>query len=67
MFHTNDTGQHIINSMWHGIPDGANADRCLLYTSDAADEGLVKYATRVIRIDSGKIVSDEQTNNDSSE
>jgi putative ABC transport system ATP-binding protein len=31
------------------------------------DEGLVKYATRVIRIDSGKIVSDEQTNNDSSE
>ena len=31
------------------------------------DEGLVKYATRVIRIDSGKIVSDEHTNNDSSE
>ena len=31
------------------------------------DEGLVKYATRVIRIDSGKIVSDEQTNNDSLE
>jgi len=31
------------------------------------DEGLVKYATRVIRIDSGKIVSDKQTNNDSSE
>ncbi len=28
------------------------------------DEGLVKYATRVIRIDSGKIVSDEQTGND---
>ena len=26
------------------------------------DEGLVKYATRVIRIDSGKIVSDELTN-----
>ena len=25
------------------------------------DEGLVKYATRVIRIDSGKIVSDELT------
>tara|TARA_X000001036_G_scaffold329370_1_gene308031 strand:- start:504 stop:1181 length:678 start_codon:yes stop_codon:yes gene_type:complete len=25
------------------------------------DEGLVKYATRVIRIDSGKIVSDEPT------
>ena len=28
------------------------------------DEGLVKYATRVIRIDSGKIVSDEATGND---
>ena len=28
------------------------------------DEGLVKYATRVIRIDSGKIVSDEQTSTD---
>jgi putative ABC transport system ATP-binding protein len=28
------------------------------------DEGLVKYATRVIRIDSGKIVSDEHLAND---
>ena len=28
------------------------------------DEGLVKYATRVIRIDSGKIVSDEHTSTD---
>jgi len=28
------------------------------------DEGLVKYATRVIRIDSGQIVSDEHTAND---
>ena len=28
------------------------------------DEGLVKYATRVIRIDSGKIVSDERLAND---
>jgi putative ABC transport system ATP-binding protein len=28
------------------------------------DEGLVKYATRVIRIDSGKIVSDEQVSTD---
>jgi putative ABC transport system ATP-binding protein len=29
------------------------------------DEGLVKYATRVIRIDSGKIISDKHTDNDS--
>lgn len=28
------------------------------------DEGLVRYATRVIRIDSGKIISDEQIAND---
>lgn len=28
------------------------------------DEGLVKFATRVIRIDSGKIISDEQVNNE---
>ena len=28
------------------------------------DEGLVRYATRVIRIDSGKIVSDEHLAND---
>ena len=28
------------------------------------DEGLVQYATRVIRIDSGKIISDEQVNSD---
>jgi ABC-type lipoprotein export system ATPase subunit len=26
------------------------------------DEGLVKFATRVIRIDSGKIISDEKIN-----
>ena len=29
------------------------------------DERLVKYATRVIRIDSGKIISDKHTDNDS--
>ena len=28
------------------------------------DEGLVRYATRVIRIDSGKIISDEQIDGD---
>ena len=31
------------------------------------DEGLIKYATRVIRIDSGKIISDEQINTTESE
>ena len=27
------------------------------------DEGLIKFATRVIRIDSGKIISDEKIDN----
>jgi putative ABC transport system ATP-binding protein len=31
------------------------------------DEGLVKYATRVIRIDSGKIISDEKIDNSDEE
>lgn len=31
------------------------------------DEGLIKYATRVIRIDSGKIISDKQVNPTESE
>ena len=35
MFHTNDTGQHIINSLWHGIPDGANADRVWMHEGRA--------------------------------
>jgi len=27
------------------------------------DESLAKYATRVVRLDSGKIISDEKVNN----
>ena len=27
LFHANDTGTHIINSLWHGIPADANADK----------------------------------------
>ena len=27
LFHSNETGDHIINSLWHGIPADANADR----------------------------------------
>ena len=29
MFHNNSTGEHIINSLWHGIPADANSDRDL--------------------------------------
>lgn len=28
------------------------------------DEGLIRYATRVIRIDSGRIISDEKVTSD---
>ena len=49
MFHTNDTGQHIINSLWHGIPDGANADR--VWMPDGHSEGRTAVASDEIVID----------------
>ncbi len=49
MFHTNDTGQHIINSLWHGIPDGANADR--VWMPDGHSEGRTAVAADEIVID----------------
>ena len=49
MFHTNDTGQHIINSMWHGIPDGANADR--VWMPEGHSEGRTAVADDEIVID----------------
>ena len=48
MFHTNDTGEHIINSFWHGIPADANTDRVWMpeghsigRTAVAADEIVI--------------------------
>ncbi|MCH1537357.1 MAG: FtsX-like permease family protein, partial [Candidatus Poseidonia sp.] len=49
MFHTNDTGQHIINSLWHGIADGANADR--VWMPDGHSEGRTAVASDEIVID----------------
>ena len=49
MFHTNDTGQHIINSLWHGIPDGANADR--VWMPEGHSEGRTAIAADEIVID----------------
>lgn len=49
MFHTNDTGQHIINSLWHGIPDGANADR--VWMPEGHSEGRTAVAPDEIVID----------------
>ena len=49
MFHTNDTGTHIINSLWHGIPDDANADK--IWMPDDHTEGRVASADDEIVID----------------
>jgi putative ABC transport system permease protein len=49
MFHTNDTGQHIINSLWHGIVDGANADR--VWMPEGHSEGRTAVAADEIVID----------------
>ncbi len=49
MFHTNDTGTHIINSLWHGIPDDANADR--VWMPDEHTEGRVASSADEIVID----------------
>lgn len=49
MFHTNNTGTHIINSLWHGIPDDANADR--IWMPDGHTEGRVASSADEIVID----------------
>ena len=49
MFHTNETGEHIINSLWHGIPDGANADR--VWMPEGHSEGKTAVAADEIVID----------------
>lgn len=49
MFHTNHTGTHIINSLWHGIPDNANADR--VWMPQGHTEGKVASSADDIVID----------------
>ena len=49
LFHTNESGTHIINSLWHGIPKGANADR--IWMPDDHTEGRVASADDEIVID----------------
>ena len=65
MFHTNDTGQHIINSLWHGIAEGANADRVWMpeghsegRTAVAADEIVIDaHVTEALELSLGDTVS----------
>ena len=49
MFHTNSTGTHIINSLWHGIPENANADR--VWMPQGYTEGRVASSADEIVID----------------
>jgi putative ABC transport system permease protein len=49
MFHTNDTGTHIINSLWHGIPEKANADK--IWMPEGHTEGRVASNADEIVID----------------
>lgn len=49
MFHTNESGEYIINSMWHGIPADANADR--VWMPDGHSEGRVASSADEIVID----------------
>ncbi len=65
MFHTNDTGQHIINSLWHGIPDDANADRVWMpkghsegRTAVTADEIVIDaHVTEALELSLGDTIS----------
>ncbi|MBT4391927.1 MAG: hypothetical protein HOD35_04675, partial [Euryarchaeota archaeon] len=50
MFHVNDTGEHIINALWHGIPVDANADRVWMPVGHS--EGRIAIASDEIVIDS---------------
>lgn len=49
MFHSNDNGQQIINSLWHGIPADANADRVWLPSGNS--EGRIAVAADEIVFD----------------
>ena len=49
LFHANDTGTHIINSLWHGIPADANADK--IWMPEGHSEGRVATAADEIVID----------------
>jgi putative ABC transport system permease protein len=49
MFHTNETGTHIINALWHGIPASANADK--VWMPSGRTEGRVAASSDEIVID----------------
>ena len=51
LFHSNDTGEYIINSVWHGIPENADIDRPWFPEGNSTVEGRVAQASNEIVID----------------
>jgi putative ABC transport system permease protein len=49
LLHTNQTGEHVINSLWHGIPQDANADR--VWMPDDHSTGRPAAAANEVVID----------------
>ena len=50
MFHVDEDGERIINSLWHGIPQDANADR--VWMPEGHSEGRIAISPDEIVIDS---------------
>jgi len=50
MFHVDEDGERIINSLWHGIPQDANADR--VWMPEGHSEGRIAISPEEIVIDS---------------
>jgi len=65
MFYSNEDGERIINSLWHGIPADANADRVWMPESNsegrtavAADEIVIDaHVTDALNLSLGDIIS----------
>ena len=49
LFHSNSSGEYIINSVWHGIPADANADR--IWFPEGHTEGRVAVTNTEVVID----------------
>ena len=51
LFHSNETGEHIINSVWHGIPENADIDRTWFPQGNSTVGGRVAQSSNEIVID----------------
>ena len=51
LFHSNETGEHIINSVWHGIPENADIDRTWFPEGNSTVGGRVAQSSNEIVID----------------